>query len=331
MVRRNSEAAKRRSSEWQLDIPHSTYKILVTGGAGFIGSHIVDAFVAQGHSVAVLDNLSTGKRENLNPAARFYLADLRDAAAVAEIVAAEKPEIICHQAALADVRASVADPAGYAQVNVVGTLNLLQAAVKAGSVSRFLFASTGGAVYGEPQELPASEGCPPQPLDPYGVSKLACEYYLYAYRRNFGLAYVALRYANVYGPRQDPYGEAGVVAIFTAAMLEGRPAIINGDGRQSRDFVYVGDVAAANVLALTRGAGIYNIGTGLPTDILTIYRELARIIGYQRPPRHGPPKPGEARHNYLDASKAQRELGWTAEMSLEEGLRRTVAEMRYGM
>ncbi|MGQ9491511.1 MAG: NAD-dependent epimerase/dehydratase family protein [Anaerolineae bacterium] len=314
-----------------MDIPHSTYKILVTGGAGFIGSHIVDAFVAQGHSVAVLDNLSTGKRENLNPAARFYRADLRDAPAVAEIVAAEGPEIICHQAALADVRASVADPATYAQVNVVGTLNLLQAARAAGTVRRFLFASTGGAVYGDPEELPASERCPARPLDPYGASKLACEYYLYTYQHNFGLEPVILRYANVYGPRQDPYGEAGVVAIFAAAMQEGREVTINGDGRQTRDFVYVRDVAAANVLALTRGAGIYNIGTGLPTDILTIYRALARLIGYQRPPRHGPPKPGEARHNYLDASKAQRELGWTAETSLKEGLRRTVAEMRRGM
>ncbi len=302
--------------------------ILVSGGAGFIGSHIVDAFLAAGHPVAVLDNLSTGKRANVNPAARFYLADLRDADTVAEIVAAERPAVICHQAALANVRASVADPVTYAQVNVVGTLHLLQAAVKVGGVQRFLFASTGGAVYGDPQVLPATEECPPQPLDPYGVSKLACEHYLYTYHRNYGLAYVALRYANVYGPRQDPYGEAGVVAIFTAAMLAGGEAIINGDGRQTRDFVYVEDVAAANVLALSRGSGIYNIGTGVATDILTIYRTLADITGYRRPPRHGPPKPGEARHNYLDASKAQRELGWTATTPLAEGLTRTVRSMQ---
>ncbi len=302
-------------------------RILVTGGAGFIGSHVVDAFVAAGHAVAVLDNLSTGKMENLNPAARFYRADLRDAEAVAAIVAAEQPEVICHQAALANVRHSVADPAGYALVNVIGTLHLLQAARQVGCVQRFLFASSGGAIYGEPEELPAGETCPPRPLDPYGVSKLACEHYLYSYRHTAGLEYVALRYANVYGPRQDPFGEAGVVAIFARAMLEGRPVTINGDGCQTRDFVYVGDVARANVLALTRGTGVYNIGTGQATDIQTIFRKLARLTDYRRPPQHGPCKPGEARHNYLDARKAAAELSWRAEVDLDEGLARTAGSL----
>ncbi len=305
-------------------------RILVTGGAGFIGSHIVDALVAAGHEVAVLDNLSTGKRENVAPAAHLYVADLREPAALAAVFAEVGPTAVYHEAALADVRASLREPAEYAQVNIVGTLNLLEACRAAGSVRRFVFASTGGAVYGDPAELPATEACPAHPLDPYGASKLACETFIATYRHNYRLETVILRYANVYGPRQDPYGEAGVVAIFAAAMLEGRPVTINGDGLQSRDFVYVGDVAAANVQALMWGGGIYNIGTGRPTDILTIYRELARATGYALPPQHGPAKPGEARHNYIDPARARRELGWTAEVPLAEGLRRTVAGLRIG-
>ncbi len=227
-----------------------TERILVTGGAGFIGSHIVDTFVTAGHRVAVVDNLSTGKRQNLNPAAVFYQVDIRDAAAVAEVFAAERPAVVCHQAALAEVRGSLADPAGYAQVNVVGTLNLLEAGRAVGSVRRFIFASTGGAVYGEPAELPAPETCPARPLDPYGATKLACEGFIDTYRHNYGLSYAILRYANVYGPRQDPFGEAGVVAIFAGGMLAGRPVTVNGDGLQQRDFVYVGDIARANLAAL---------------------------------------------------------------------------------
>jgi UDP-glucose 4-epimerase len=309
--------------------PPLTERILVTGGAGFIGSHIVDAFVTAGHRVAVVDNLSTGKRQNLNPAAAFHQADIRDVAVLAEIFAQEQPTVVCHQAALADVRGSLRDPAGYAQVNVVGTLNLLEAGRAAGTVRRFLFASTGGAVYGEPAELPASETCPARPLDPYGASKLACEGFIDTYRHNYGLTYAILRYANVYGPRQDPFGEAGVVAIFAGGMLAGRPVTVNGDGLQQRDFVYVGDVARANLAALASdGSGIYNLGTGIPTDIITIWRELAQITAYPLAVQHEAAKLGEVRATYLNVAKAARELGWRPTVPLADGLSRTVAFFR---
>lgn len=300
---------------------------VVTGGAGFIGSHIVDTLLANGYQVAVVDNLSTGRRENLNPQARFYEVDIRDAEAVNKVFEAERPAVVSHQAAQADVRASLVDPAGYAMTNIIGTLNLLQAS-KAAGTKKFVFASTGGAVYGNPEELPASERCPARPLDPYGTSKLACEYYLATYKQNFSLDYCVLRYANVYGPRQNADGEAGVVAIFAKGMLEGKPLIIWGDGVQSRDFVYVGDIAAANLLAAQYGSGIYNIGTGLPSDIQTISREIARITGYAQEISHGPAKLGEVRHTYLDSHKARRELGWEATVGLTDGLKRTVDSFR---
>jgi len=201
-------------------------RVLVTGGAGFIGSHIVDALVEAGHEVSIVDNLTTGKLANVHPSARFYEADIRDAEALERVIAAERPTVASHQAALANVRESLVDPAGYAATNVIGTLNLLEAS-RMHAVCKFLFASTGGAIYGEPEELPATENCPPHPLDPYGVSKLACEHYLYLYRHNHNLEYCALRYPNVYGPRQDPNGEAGVVAIFIGKMLCGEQKIIN--------------------------------------------------------------------------------------------------------
>lgn len=301
--------------------------IVVTGGAGFIGSHIVDTLLAAGHDVAVVDDLHTGKRENVHPEARFHHVDIRDAAGLARVFAAERPRAVLHQAAWADVRGSLADPAGYASVNVIGTLNLLEAARRYGT-AKIVFASTGGAIYGDPAELPASEACPPDPLDPYGASKLAGETFIATYRHNYGLDFCALRYGNVYGPRQDPFGEAGVVAIFTGKMLRGEAAIINGDGLQSRDFVYVGDVARANLLALLGGSGIYNVGTGVPTDVNTIFRELARLTGATGEERHGPAKLGEVRHTYLDAGRAARELGWRAEVPLAEGLARTVAHFR---
>ncbi len=306
----------------------SAERVLVTGGAGFIGSHIVDALIAAGHTVAVVDNLVKGKRENVNPAAHFYLVDIRDTRALGEVFAVEQPQAVIHQAALADVRESLRDPVGYAMVNVIGTLNLLEAGRAAETVRKFIFASTGGALYGNPAELPATEACPLGPLDPYGASKLACEYYIATYRHNYGLEYCLLRYANVYGPRQDAEGEGGVVAIFSARMLAGQQAIIHGDGLQTRDFVYVGDVAAANVLALSRGQGVYNIGTGVPTDVNTIFRKLAEITGYTLPEVHGPPKPGEVRHSYLDAGKARAELGWVPVMELAAGLAQTVAFFR---
>jgi UDP-glucose 4-epimerase len=307
----------------------SAERVTVTGGAGFIGSHIVDLLVATGYDVSVVDDLHTGKRENVHPAARFHRVDIRDAAALEQVMAAEKPEAIIHQAAWADVRGSLEDPAGYASVNVIGTLNLLQSARRNG-VRKIVFASTGGTIYGDPFELPATESCPPRPLDPYGASKLACEFFMDTFRHNFGLETCALRYGNVYGPRQDPFGEAGVVAIFTGKMLRGAPAIINGDGLQQRDFVYVGDIARANVLALRAGSGIYNLGTGVPTDVNMIFDELARLTAYGQPRRHGPPKAGEVRSTYLDAGRARRELGWIPEVALSEGLGRTVEFFRGG-
>lgn len=302
-------------------------KILVTGGAGFIGSHLVDAFIADGHDIVVVDNLQSGKIENIHPEARFYRADIRDADALDQILAAERPAVVAHQAALADVRASLVDPAGYAAVNVIGTLQVLEAARKHG-VRKILFASTGGAIYGDPAECPVTEACPARPLDPYGASKLACEHYLDTYHHNYQLEYCALRYSNVYGPRQDPQGEAGVVAIFIGKMLQGKQAIVNGDGAQRRDFTYVGDIARANLAALNRGNGIYNLGTGVGTDINTIYDHLAELTAYRRPKVHAPPKLGEVHTIFLDASRARRELGWEPGVPLAEGLAKTTAYFR---
>lgn len=303
-------------------------KILVTGGAGFIGSAIVDLFVAEGFDVVVIDNLHTGKRENLNPAARFYHADLRNAAQIKKIFEQERPTLISHQAALANVRDSYDDPVGYIQTNIVGTINLLEAACAVGS-RKLIFASTGGAIYGDLPNPPATEASPMHPLDPYGVSKLAAEHYLFSYRHNRGLDYCILRYPNVYGPRQDPFGEGGVVAIFTQRMLVGEQAYIYGDGRQQRDFTYVGDIARANLLASQRGNGIYNIGTGVGTDINTIFRELATLTEYQQPEVHAPAKPGEVRISILDATRAKEELGWQPQISLTEGLAHTIAFFRH--
>jgi UDP-glucose 4-epimerase len=302
-------------------------KILVTGGAGFIGSHIVDTLIAAGYDVAVIDNLHTGKLENVHPSAHFYHVDLRDAEAVERVFAAEHPACVVHEAALADVRGSFTDPAEYATVNVIGTLHLLEAA-RCYGVRKVLFASTGGAIYGQLANLPATEESPAHPLDPYGASKLACEHYLYLYGYNFGLQYCALRYPNVFGPRQDPFGEAGVVAIFTGKMLRNEPAVINGDGTQQRDFVYVGDIARANLLALDHGNGIYNIGSGIGTDINTIFGELARLTDYQLPESHAPAKQGEVDKIYLNAERARRELGWERQTSLAEGLAQTVQFIR---
>ena len=299
-------------------------KVVVTGGAGFIGSHIVDAFVEASYDVIVVDNLSTGKLENINPVARFYELDIRDAEGLEDVFAREKPAIVSHQAALADVRASLVDPAKYAMVNIVGTLNVLEAARQQGT-RKVIFASTGGAVYGEPSELPASEACPTRPLDPYGTSKLACEYYLDTYRNNYGLSYCATRYANVYGPRQDSHGEAGVVAVFTSRMLRGEQAIINGDGEQQRDFVYVGDIAKANLLAVEYGNGIYNLGSGIATDINTLFRNLARLTNYELGKVHGPAKAGEVRRSYLNAERARLELDWEPDTVLLDGLEKTVS------
>lgn len=303
-------------------------RILVTGGAGFIGSHVVDTFIAAGHEVVVVDNLNTGKRENVNPQARFYQVDIRDVDALREVFEREKPEVISHQAALANVRESMERPVEYADVNIIGSINLLELARKMGT-RKFIYASTGGAVYGEPDFLPVTEDHPIRPLDNYGSSKHAVEHYLYLYKHNYGLDYTILRYPNVYGPRQDPLGEAGVIAIFTGRMLKGQECIINGSGEQQRDFLYVGDVAQANLLALDKGSGgIYNLGWGVGVDINTLFHKLADAVGYDKPPVYGPPKLGEVFRIYLDARRAKEELGWAPTVPLEQGLALTVAYFR---
>ncbi|HRI56430.1 MAG TPA: SDR family NAD(P)-dependent oxidoreductase [Anaerolineae bacterium] len=299
-------------------------RILVTGGAGFIGSHIVDAFVAAGHQVAVVDNLNTGKLANLNPAASFFQVDIRDAAGLARVFEQVQPELISHQAALADVRGSLREPDAYAEVNIIGSIRLLELARQHG-VRKVVYASTGGAVYGEPEYVPVREDHPINPLDPYGASKHTVEHYLFIYQHNYGLDYASLRYPNVYGPRQDPFGEAGVVAIFTGKMLAGEPCTINGDGTQQRDFVFVTDVARANLLAATAaGSGIYNIGSGAGTDVNAIFAGLKQAAGYTQNAHYGPAKLGEVYKIYLDASKAQRELGWESTVSVVDGLKKTV-------
>ena len=298
-------------------------KILVTGGAGFIGSHVADTLIAAGHTVVVLDDLSTGKRANLNPRARLVQMDIRDPQLNA-LFAAEGFDAVSHQAARANVRESMERPVFYADVNILGSLNLLEAARKHG-VKKLIYASTGGAAYGEPQQLPVPETHAVNPLDPYGASKHHVEHYLYLYRANYGLQYTILRYPNVFGPRQDPQGEAGVVAIFSARMLKGEPVVINGDGLQERDFCFVGDVARANLLALDKGDGeIFNIGSGRGTNINEIFDHLSELTHYPLPRTYGPPKLGEVSKIYLDAAKAKRGLGWEAQVSLADGLQQTV-------
>ena len=302
-------------------------KILVTGGAGFIGSHVVDAYLEQGHDVLVVDDLSTGKRENVNPKARLFALDIRDKT-LAEVIATEQPDVINHQAAKANLRESMDKPGLYADVNILGSLHLLELSRKH-NVKKFIFASTGGAIYGEPEYLPADEMHPVNPLDPYGASKAAFEHYLPVYQTNYSIPFTVLRYANVYGPRQDPYGEAGVVAIFTVKMLHEEQAIINGSGEQERDFAYVGDVARANLLALDRGdGGFFNIGTGAGTSINDIFSRLRSSTGYQKQDVHGPAKAGEVFKIYLQADRARSELGWQPTTSLEDGLHRTVEYFR---
>ena len=299
-------------------------KILVTGGAGFIGSHVVDTFIANGHEVVVVDDLSTGRRSNLNPAATFYQIDIRsdDLSAVFE---KEKPQVVDHHAAQMDVRRSVVDPLFDADVNVLGSIKLIELSKEHG-VERFIYISTGGAVYGEPEYLPCDEAHPINPICPYGASKHTVEHYLYMYHALYGLDYVVLRYPNVYGPRQDPHGEAGVVAIFTGLMLKGDQVVINGDGDQERDFVFVGDCARANLLALTtqNSNTIFNLGEGKPTTVNDVYRELKNITDYPLSAIHGPAKVGETRRIYLEAKKAAQELDWQPSVGLGEGLTATV-------
>jgi UDP-glucose 4-epimerase len=302
-------------------------KILITGGAGFIGSHIVAAYVAAGHDVCVVDDLSSGFKHNLPAGVRFHEADIRDhdLAGVFEI---EKPEIVNHQAARANVRESLERPVLYADVNVVGSVNLLECCRKYG-VKKVIYASTGGAVYGEPLRLPVSEDHPVNPLDPYGASKHHVEHYLHLYGVNYNIAFTALRYPNVYGPRQNPHGEAGVVAIFTGQMLKGITPTINGSGEQQRDFVSVSDVARANLLAIEEGDfEILNIGSCIGTSVNTIFFTLAELTGFQNKPIYGPAKKGEVSNIFLDSKRAQNVLGWSPQISLKEGMAVTVDFLR---
>jgi UDP-glucose 4-epimerase len=302
-------------------------KILVTGGAGFIGSHIADAFITHGHQVTIVDNLVTGRRENLNAQAKFYQMDICDNN-IAEIFEQGQFDAVCHQAAQMDVRRSVADPRYDAEVNILGTLNLLQNC-KATGVKKFLFASTGGAIYGEQVRFPADEEHPTWPASPYGISKLSCEKYINFFAQTYGLKYVFLRYANVYGPRQNPHGEAGVVAIFSTRLLHGEQPTINGDGKQTRDYVFVGDVVRANLLALNYPKSDYfNIGTGVETDVNAVFNRLNEAASAGMREHHGPAKEGEQLRSVLANDKARRLLNWQPTISISDGLKQTIEWFR---
>ena len=295
----------------------------MTGGAGFIGSNIVDAYLAAGHEVFVLDDLSSGSLDNLSQKAKFFQMDIRDPK-VEKIFVENKFDVMNHLAAQMDVRKSVADPVFDSTVNVTGTLNLLENCRKHG-VKKVIFSSTGGAIYGEQDYFPADENHPTRPLSPYGIAKLAVEKYLFFYNAVHTMGYVVLRYANVYGPRQNPHGEAGVVAIFSSKLLNGEEPVINGDGRQTRDYTFVGDVVSANVLALDYPkSDIFNIGTGRETDVNALYTKLRNAVGSSASEKHGPAKAGEQLRSVIDYSKARKILGWEPKVGLDEGIKLTV-------
>jgi UDP-glucose 4-epimerase len=297
--------------------------ILVTGGAGFIGSNTVDALVLAGHTVTILDDFSSGKQENVNPKAKVYKMDIQDAA-VENIFRDEKIEVMVHFAAQMDVRKSVADPKFDASVNVLGFLNLMELGRKHG-LKKVIFSSTGGAIYGEQDYFPADEQHPMRPLSPYGITKLVTEKYLFFYKEIYGIDHVILRFANIYGPRQNPHGDAGVVAIFTQKMLKGEQPIINGDGKQTRDYVYVGDVVQGVLLGLNyNGSDIFNIGTGIETDVNQLFGHIKTLTGSSCEEKHIPAKAGEQMRSVITSKKIGEALGWNPTVSLEEGLKRTV-------
>ena len=308
--RRSSSSTTRSAGATGLGRRRRMMRILVTGGAGFIGSHTVDALAARGgHEISIIDDLSAGKREQVNSRAHFYQADLRDAAAVRGVIERERPEVLVHLAAQMDVRRSVADPAFDAQVNLVGFLNLMEAGREHG-LRRVVFSSTGGAIYGEQDEFPCGEDHPLRPVSPYGVAKLATEAYLFFYKVQYGIDYAALRYGNVYGPRQDPHGEAGVVAIFCGRMLEGKSVTIYGDGEQTRDYVFVGDVVRANVAAASSNvSGAVNVGTGIETSVNDLYHTLGTVADVTRPPEYRTRRAGEQRRSVISAG-ARAEEDW---------------------
>jgi UDP-glucose 4-epimerase len=296
--------------------------ICVTGGAGFIGSHVADALLAEGHRVVILDDLSSGRKENVPAGAELEVLDVRSQQA-AELLIAAEIEVVVHHAAQMDVRRSVEDPAFDADVNILGLINLLEAARKS-SVRQLVFASTGGAIYGEQDVHPADEQHPVRPVSPYGVAKLASERYLYFYHHEYGLDATCLRYANVYGPRQNPHGEAGVVAIFLHRLLADQQPVINGDGLQTRDYVYVSDVVRSNVAAVgRRGFGIYNVGTGIETDVNQLFESIHRAVGCGPTATHGPAKSGEQQRSSISSTLLERELGVAVSTPLDEGIQRT--------
>ena len=297
-------------------------KILVTGGAGFIASQIVDAYLGEGHNVYILDNLSTGFERNINPKAYFIKADITDSK-ILDLFTKEKFEIVNHHAAQIDVRKSVNDPIFDANTNILGTINLLQCCIKT-RVKKFMFASTGGAVYGEQEYFPADEKHPTNPVSPYGITKLTIEKYLYFYKNEYGLNYTILRYANVYGPRQNPFGEAGVVAIFVNKLLKNENPIINGDGNQTRDYVFVEDVVKANVLTLnSQSSDIYNVGTTVETSVNDLFSKLNSIAGNKAIEKHGPAPKGEQARSVITSEKLFQKFNWKPSVKIDEGLRKT--------
>jgi UDP-glucose 4-epimerase len=297
-------------------------KILVTGGAGFIGSQVADAFISDGHNVYIIDNLSTGNEKNINPKANFLKYDIGDTE-VLKIFEKEKFDVVNHHAAQIDVRKSVSDPIFDANINIIGTINLLQSCTKTG-VKKFMFASTGGAIYGEQEYFPADENHPTKPVSPYGITKLTIEKYLFFYKNEYGLNYTILRYANVFGPRQNPLGEAGVVAIFTNKLLKNENPVINGNGKQTRDYVFVEDVVKANVLNLNNNSSdIYNVGTGIETSVNEIFLKLNEISGGIAVDKHGPTAKGEQLRSVITFDKLYKKFNWKPSVKINEGLKIT--------
>lgn len=302
-------------------------RILVTGGAGFIGSHVVDALVERGHSLAVVDNLCSGVRENVNPKARFYHVDVTSPD-LCGVMGEERPEVVVHEAAQLDVKKSVADPVFDAMVNVIGGLNLYENCARL-KVRKVIFASSGGTVYGEHETVPTPEDAALRPMSPYGIGKLANEHYLTFYARTHGITVISLRYANVYGPRQNSHGEAGVVAIFMGMLLRGETPVINGTGEQTRDYVYVDDVVAINIAALDHErSGVFNVGTGIETDVNDLYQMIRRALGSDIVARHGAAKAGEQMRSAVDCARAREVLNWSPQVTLEEGMVKTAGWFR---
>ena len=308
-------------------------KILVTGGAGFIGSHLVDALVQKGHKVSVIDNLSTGLKENLNPKAHFYQIDIRDSKLLA-VFKKEKPEVVFHLAGQINLRKSIEDPVFDGDVNILGSLNVLQNFIRVNSCSnsrkfaKFIFSSTGGAIYGQPDKIPADENTPAIPLSPYGLSKLLGEECIKFYAKHYGFDYLIFRYPNVYGPRQNPKGEAGVVAIFSGLMRKGKQPTIFGDGSKTRDYVHIDDIVRANIIGLHKGKNeIFNLGWAKKISDQKIFDTIAKNLNFKKPPIYAPFRHGEVYQIALSAKKARKNLGWQPQISLEKGIRKTVKEI----